>query len=118
MPGIWSWWVERNPLRNPGNQEKKGLVETVPAAVNGVLELRLLEPGPLLQYNFQGGREPPCLAACDANGDGEATGEVSDAVYLLLFNFAGGAPPPPPFPDCGAPDDPGQGCGEPPAGFR
>ena len=55
----------------------------------------------LLNYNFLGQEEPPCLAACDANGDGRVEGQVTDAVYLLTHNFLGGAPPVPPFPDCG-----------------
>ena len=33
----------------------------------------------LLDYNFLGVPKPPCLAACDANGDGKAEGQVTDA---------------------------------------
>jgi uncharacterized delta-60 repeat protein len=54
----------------------------------------------LVRYAFQGGSEPPCLSACDADGDGRLL-EVTDAVYLLRFLFMGGPSPPPPFPDCG-----------------
>ena len=54
----------------------------------------------LLNFNFGGGREPPCLAACDANGDGD-TGGMTDAVYLLSFKFLGTPPPPEPFLRCG-----------------
>lgn len=53
----------------------------------------------LLEYNFIGGKKPPCLAACDMNGDGDKEG-VTDAIYILEFNFLGKAPPPPPFLKC------------------
>ena len=65
----------------------------------------------LLTFNFLGGPEPTCLAACDADGDGSVRGEVTDVIYLLRFNFLGGPPPPPPFPDCGAEETAGElGC--------
>ena len=50
---------------------------------------------------------PLCLAACDANGDGAVIGEVTDAVYILQFNFVGGpAPIIAPSPDCGEGESP------------
>jgi hypothetical protein len=52
----------------------------------------------LLMYAFSGGDEPPCLAACDANGDGAP--DISDAIYMLAFNFLGGPAPVAPYPDC------------------
>ena len=55
----------------------------------------------LLRFNFSGGPEAPCLAACDANGDGAVIGQVTDAVYVLQHNFLGGPEPVAPFPDCG-----------------
>ena len=55
----------------------------------------------LVSANFSGGAEPPCLAACDANLDGEVIGSVTDALYLLQFAFFGGPAPFSPFPDCG-----------------
>jgi hypothetical protein len=55
----------------------------------------------LLTFNFLGGPEPPCRAACDSNGDGQFAGQVTDAVYILSHNFLGGPPPPAPFPGCG-----------------
>ena len=55
----------------------------------------------LLTYNFIGGTEPSCLAACDADGDGRVRGQLTDAIYLLTFNFLGGPAPEAPFPDCG-----------------
>ena len=42
---------------------------------------------------------PECIAAQNTNGDGAI--DTSDAIYLLLFAFADGAPPPAPFRDCG-----------------
>lgn len=40
----------------------------------------------------------PCIAGCfirgDCDGDGKATGSVTDAVFLLNFNFLGGREPP------------------------
>ncbi|MEM7263324.1 MAG: dockerin type I domain-containing protein [Planctomycetota bacterium] len=41
----------------------------------------------------------PCANACDANGDGAVN--IGDPLYLLTFLFAGGPPPPAPFPNCG-----------------
>jgi hypothetical protein len=35
-----------------------------------------------------------CFLRGDCNGDGSATGSVTDAVFLLRFNFLGGAVPP------------------------
>jgi hypothetical protein len=67
----------------------------------------------LFLYNFLGGPEPPCIAACDANADGAVLGQVTDGVYILQYNFLGGPPPPAPFPDCGPsklPSDAGLGC--------
>ena len=74
----------------------------------------------LLNYNFLGARTPPCLAACDANGDGRVAGQVTDAVYLLNYNFLGGTAPVAPFPECGAgilPGDSGT-CDTQPKGCR
>ncbi|MBI4582863.1 MAG: carboxypeptidase regulatory-like domain-containing protein [Planctomycetes bacterium] len=53
----------------------------------------------LLTRLFLRGPAPACEAACDANADGGL--DVSDGVYLLLHQFAGGPAPPPPWPDCG-----------------
>ena len=49
------------------------------------------------------------------NGDvnGDCKRDISDAVYLLLFNFMGGPAPASPFPDCGPgelPTDVELGC--------
>lgn len=53
----------------------------------------------ILLYLFLGEREPPCLAAADADDSGVV--ELTDAVYYLSFLFLGGAAPPAPFPECG-----------------
>jgi hypothetical protein len=61
--------------------------------------------------------EVPCAAACDANGDGAFFGSVTDAVFLLNFNFLGGVAPPRPFSDCGfgtSETDRALGCNTPP----
>ena len=34
-----------------------------------------------LNFLFLGGAEPPCMKACDSNGDGN--GDLSDGVYVL-----------------------------------
>ena len=71
----------------------------------------------LLNFNFLGGKEPPCLAACDVDGSGDVAGSVTDAVYLLTFGFLGGPPPVHPFPECGPLDQPTDldlGCQETP----
>ncbi len=44
-----------------------------------------------LSYLFTGGETPPCLEACDSNGDGAF--DLSDMVHLLNFLFLGGNPP-------------------------
>ena len=72
---------------------------------DGVVAGLVTDAVALLNFNFLGGAEPSCLAACDANGDGVVRGQVGDAVYLLNFSFQGGAPLPAPYPDCGAGND-------------
>jgi hypothetical protein len=62
------------------------------------------------------GFEVPCRAACDANGDG-AFEPVSDAVFLLIFNWLHQGTIPPPHPGCGPASQPSDvllGCAEPP----
>jgi len=43
---------------------------------------------------FTRGRPPARFIRGDVNGDGSVTGEVTDAVFLLQWNFAGGGEPP------------------------
>ncbi len=62
----------------------------------------IADPLALLFFNYLGGVELPCRAACDAcdaNGDGDASG-LGDAFYLLQYMFLAG--PVAPF---------GRGCG-------
>lgn len=63
----------------------------VPGACNGVLPLDISTPIFALGFLFSGGAAPPCIAACDANGDGRF--DVSDAIALLSFLFIGGPAP-------------------------
>jgi hypothetical protein len=63
-------------------------------------KVAMADPISLLRTLFAGAGEPPCLSACDANGDGDPRGFLSDAIYLLHYLFLRGEPPPPPFPAC------------------
>lgn len=63
------------------------------------------DPLYILDFQFTGGAQPPCLEAADIDGDGIFNG-LSDALYGLQHQFLGGPPPPPPYPFCG--EDPDQ----------
>jgi V8-like Glu-specific endopeptidase len=71
----------------------------------------------LLNFLFQGGRRPPCLAACNFNGADDAVpGSATDTIYFLNFSFNGGPPMPDPLGFCGLSSRPGDaaaGCGSP-----
>ena len=55
-----------------------------------------------------------CEEAADANGDGFL--DISDGLFLLFYEFAGGESPPSPFPECGiAPAEASFPCTEHPA---
>ena len=62
----------------------------------------------LLSWLFLGRTTPPCLAACDPDGNGEL--ELADAVYGLNFCFQGTDAPVAPFPECGTGTDSTLGC--------
>ena len=65
----------------------------------------------LLLYLFARDVEPACLDAGDADDDGAIT--IGDPIHVLTYLYAGGAVPPPPFPEPGSdatPDD--LTCGE------
>ena len=64
----------------------------------------------LLSWLFLGRTEPPCLAACDPDGNGKL--ELADAVYSLNFCFTGTEAPVAPFPGCadGTESDSVLGC--------
>ena len=55
----------------------------------------------LLDWQFFGASEPPCLVAADSDDSGDVSA-ILDALYLLCWQFLGDAPPPLPGPaDCG-----------------
>ncbi|MBI4606274.1 MAG: thrombospondin type 3 repeat-containing protein [Planctomycetes bacterium] len=70
------------------------------ADLNGTLQLT--DAVQILGYLFLGvnGRVPECLDGADADDNGQL--QLTDAVRILGFLFLGGAPPAPPFPDCGS----------------
>ena len=74
----------------------------------------------VLNFNFHGAVEPPCLAACDADADGFVRGTVTDAVVLLHFSFIAGGTLPRPFLECGTGTarDEALGCRQAPVGCR
>jgi hypothetical protein len=53
----------------------------------------------ILEFLFQSAPAPDCLSSADSNDDGDV--DISDAVFLLLRLFAGGAEIPPPADTCG-----------------
>ena len=53
----------------------------------------------LLRYLFERGIAPGCEKAADANDDGKLN--ITDAVRILLYLFAGGVPLPEPLSRCG-----------------
>lgn len=56
------------------------------------------DPIETLRALFEGTSSLGCRVAGDCNGDDNV--DVSDAIFALNFNFAGGRPPPAPFPAC------------------
>ncbi len=69
---------------------------------NGDGRVDIADPIWLLQQLFRKGPPTRCADAADANDDGIL--DVADAAFGIGYNFFGGAPSPPPFPECG--DDP------------
>ncbi|OUU21439.1 MAG: hypothetical protein CBC13_08940 [Planctomycetia bacterium TMED53] len=72
----------------------------------------------ILAYLFQsqpvGGSSGPCLDACDVDdsaGGGNPGIGIGDAVYVFTYQFAGGSPPPAPFPSLGIDPTTGDGIG-------
>jgi hypothetical protein len=62
----------------------------------------------ILNYLFRGGTLA-CLEAADANDDGSV--DVSDALKVLLYRYAGRPPPPAPYPAAASDPTPdGLGC--------
>jgi hypothetical protein len=85
---------------------------------NGDGTVTISDPIRLLLASFAGGTVP-CLSACDADGNGSASG-VTDTIHVLRHLFSGGPPPASPYPLCGAPgaSDLTLGCAAPPAACR
>ncbi|MEM7234289.1 MAG: dockerin type I repeat-containing protein [Planctomycetota bacterium] len=65
-----------------------------------------------LNWLFQGGDDPGCMAAADFNNNG--TVNLSDAIRCFSFLFLGGPQPVAPYPECGeAPEGNQASCEEP-----
>ncbi len=63
----------------------------------------------VLNWLFASAEKPECERATDMNADGSVN--VADPIYLLQFLFGDGAPPPPPYEDCGTDSSPAEvGC--------
>jgi hypothetical protein len=65
---------------------------------NQDLTVELSDAISVLDYLFNGSLDDRCLDTMDADGDRELA--VTDAIYLIQYQFLGGTPPPPPFPGC------------------
>lgn len=68
----------------------------------------------LINDLFQGGPDPVCDDACDANDDAGTKGggiNLADATYIFNYRFLEGLPPPAPFPAAGIDGTTGDGVG-------
>jgi hypothetical protein len=88
-----------HPIKECGNAQVHPLVPFVRADTNADTFLDLSDGIWLLNYLFQDGPAFDCVEANDANDDGGL--DTADPIYIVLYYFAGGAPPPGPFPVCG-----------------
>ena len=89
-PGSYSFRLQ-NGLANDLDQ-----VSPPPTASRASAADAVLDPG---SFSFTVAGDPkPCATGCfirgDCNGDGAVTGSVTDVVFLLGYNFLGGAEPP------------------------
>ena len=76
---------------------------------NSDADVNISDPVAIFGLLFLGHARPSCLAAADADGNGQR--ELSDGIYLLNFLFLNGPMPPPPFPICArALDTPADEC--------
>jgi hypothetical protein len=66
---------------------------------NQDLTVELSDAISVLAHLFNGSVDDRCLDTMDADGDRELA--VTDAIYLIQYQFLGGTPPPQPFPGCG-----------------
>lgn len=71
----------------------------LPGDTNGDLQVDISDTLFMLRHLFLGAAMR-CPLSADINNDREL--DIADAVAALIFLFAGGEPPPPPFPRCGA----------------
>ncbi len=81
-------------------------VRFVRGDLNGDLLIDIADIVLILEFVSTSGTKPPCQLAADINGDGAL--DIADGVYAVAF-LTGGAPPPPPFPECGFEPDPPSG---------
>ena len=72
----------------------------VSGEVNADGRLDLADPIYLINAMLRGGPPVACPIAADANGDG-SLGDVSDAIFIVMYLWLGGEPPVGSFPDCG-----------------
>ena len=73
------------------------------------LRLSITDGIRVLNYLFIAPDPPPCLEACDSDGNG--TLNITDGISLLSFLFLGGPAPPEPGPACGPDESPTElGC--------
>ena len=63
----------------------------------------------IAMYLFNGGSEPECLEAAEANGDGVI--DIADSIYVVAYLFRNGPSPTAPFPAAGLDDDSTGGFG-------
>lgn len=87
------------PVRNDGALTFIDQPQLKRGDANGDGIANLADVIKLIQYFFNDGSVPPCLAAADANGDN--TNDLSDSIFLIQYQFLDGSPPAAPFPNCG-----------------
>ncbi len=88
----------------PGKKFRRG-------EANGDGAVDLTDPISVLNFQFQGGAEPICKDAADADDSGIL--DLTDAIYSLNYQFLAGPRPPEPGPaDCGVDPTPDEGGGD------
>jgi hypothetical protein len=88
-----------HPIKECGTVQVQPLIPFVRADTNADTFLDLSDGIWLLNYLFQDGPVFDCEEMNDANDDGGL--DTADPIYIVLYYFAGGLPPPSPFPTCG-----------------
>jgi hypothetical protein len=91
VPGAYAFFLE-NPLANVLDEARAPPDASPVSPASGTIApvaftFVVTDAGP-------GPCESGCFIRGDCNGDGRATGNVTDAVFLLNFNFLGGREPP------------------------